>query len=327
MDNTFMYDALIGGAYGKGSSFNLAKPETIAALTFLPKFYEVNITEYLEDVEVFNKGPQAVFSRVDLDITNAMNTINTILAIALWRHGQGIVTGVSDDRSLQTNGISEALNNGVDNSWDGNYFTTYGSQTRNGVVGSTLNSIPKWCGDSTGATGEITYNLLQESFQDACRGPLEPNLMVGNKAVIAYIKERLEAKQRLAQERDPMYGATGFKFESMMVLKDDYAPSAVYGVNDPRLGNYLTAAFTSVASPTSQSSLPAATSVTPGEVLFMLNTDSWEFRVSDSPLFGFGFTGFKVQADTTRVAGQILAAVNAYCRDPQLNKQLYGIGS
>lgn len=326
-DSAFIYDALIGGAYAKGQTFNLTKPETVAALTFTPRLYEVNITEYLEDVEIFNKGPQAVFSRVDLDMTNAMNTMNAIIAIALWRHGQASGSNISDDRSIHTNGISEALNNGTDPSWDGNIFSTYGGQSRNGVVGSTLNSIPKWCGDSSGAAGEISYSILAEGYQDACRGRLEPNLIVTNKAVYAYIQERLEAKQRLAQETDPIYGATGFRFNKCMVLKDDYAPSAVYGENNARLGNFTTSTFTSPASPTSRSGLPASTSCTVGEVLFMLNTDTWDFRVSDSPLFQFGFTGFKEQPDSTRVAGQMLAALTAICRDPQLNKQYYGINS
>lgn len=327
-DQTFIYDALIGGAYAKGQTFNLTKPETLAATTFVPKFYEVNITEYLEDVEVFNKGPQAVFSRVDLDMTNAMNTLNAIIAIALWRHGQGSVASyISDDRSLHTNGIAEALNNGTDPSWDGNIFTTYGGQTRNGAISSVLNSIPKWCGDSNGAAGEISYNLLEEGYQDACRGNLEPNLMVANKGIIAYIKERLEAKQRLTQETDPIYGATGFRFNKCMVLKDDYAPSATYGENNAKLGNFLTSTFTSPSSPSTRSGLPASTSCTVGEVLFMLNTDTWDFRVSDSPLYQFGFTGFKEQPDSTRVAGQMLAALTAICRDPQLNKQFYGINS
>jgi hypothetical protein len=83
MDQTFMYDALIGGSYAKGQSFNLSKPETIAGTTFQPKTYFTNVSEFLEDVEIFNKGPLAVFSRVDLDLKNALNTINAILAIAI----------------------------------------------------------------------------------------------------------------------------------------------------------------------------------------------------------------------------------------------------
>jgi hypothetical protein len=322
MDQTFMYSALIGGSYAKGQSFNLAKPETIAGLTFQPKTYFTNVSEFLEDVEIFNKGPLAVFSRVDLDLKNAMNTINAIIAIALNRHGQAIA---GDDRSLEINGLAEAMNNGVDPSWEGHVFTTYGGETRNGTVGSTLNSIPRWVGDAAGNPGTISYPILEESYQDATRGPLEPNLISTNKAGIAYIKERLEAKQIVQQERDPYYGASGFKFNSAMVLKDDYDPSFRYGVNDPLLGNYLTAAFTTPVTVTTQSGLPSNTSVTPGEVIFMYNTDSWQFRLSNSPLYGFGFTGFKYRDDNTRVAGQVLAAVNAICLDPQLNKQLYGI--
>lgn len=323
MDQTFMYDALIGGSYAKGQSFNLSKPETIAGTTFQPKTYFTNVSEFLEDVEIFNKGPLAVFSRVDLDLKNAMNTVNAILAIAMYRHGQNIS---GDDRSLDVNGDAEIMNNGVDPSWEGHVFTTYGGETRNGTIGSVLNSTPVWVGDSSGAAGIISYPVMEQAYQTATRGPLSPNLIVTNKAAYAYIKNRIEAKQIVQQERDPMWGAMGFKFNDAIVLKDDYCPSLRYGVNDPRLGNYLTSAFTTPVTVTSGSGLPSNTSVTPGEVIFMYNTDTLQFRLSNSPLFGFGFTGFKYRDDNTRVAGQILAACNMICTDPSLNIQLYGIG-
>src|SRR6266567_4646978 len=75
-----------------------------------------------------------------------------------------------------------------------------------------------FCGNSaTGAAGPITYSTLEEAYQDATIGRKEPNLGVGNKAVIAYIKEKLVVQQRFAQERDPVWGVTGFRLNNAMI--------------------------------------------------------------------------------------------------------------
>ena len=95
-----------------------------------------------------------------------------------------------------------------------------------------------------------------------------------------------------------------------MLLKDDYFPSAKYGKNDPDLGNYLTGTYSSGTS--RQDRVPTCLPQTHpvGEVFAWFNTKKWLLRISNSSLFGFGFTGFKPAQDNTRVVGQILAALN-----------------
>jgi len=324
---TFLYAPMVGGAYARGDNFNITKRQTLAGAQFDPKLYEVSIPEYLEDLEVLNKGPLAVFSLIDTDLANGMHTISAIVAIAMARHGQAVVTGVSDNRVKQINGWAEAINDGVTNSWDGNYFTTYGTAPRNGVVGSALNSVPYWNGTQAGAAAPITYQTLEETYQDASIGREEPDLGVSNKAVYAYIKERIQPQQRFAQERDPYFGVSGMKMNSAMIMKDDYFPSLRYGKNDPDLGSWLTADFTSHTSVGAGSNMPTNTTVSPTEVFAWLNTKKWMLRISNSSLFGFGFTGFKPAQDNTRVVGQILAALNLECVAPRLQKQILGIGA
>lgn len=324
---TFLYAPMIGGAYARGDNFNITKRQTLAGAVFDPKLYEVSIPEYLEDLEVLNKGPLAVFSLIDTDLANAMHTISAIVAIAMARHGQAVTTGVSDNRVKQINGWAEAMNDGVTNSWDGNYFTTYGTAARNGVVGSALNSVPYWNGDQSGNAAPITYQTLEETYQDASIGREEPDLGVSNKAVYAYIKERIQPQQRFAQERDPYFGVSGMKMNSAMIMKDDYFPSLRYGKNDPDLGSWLTSNFTSHASVGAGSNMPTGITLKPTEVFAWLNTKKWMLRISNSSLFGFGFTGFKPAQDNTRVVGQILAALNLECVAPRLQKQIFGIGA
>jgi hypothetical protein len=326
LQSTFLYAPVIGGFYAQGDSFNITKPKTLEGLVWDMKQVEVNVTEYLEELEL-NRGPQAVFSLVEADLRNAIQTANAIIAVAMYRHGQTAGGAVVDNRPKAINGLSELINDGVTNSWDGNVFVTYGNMTRNGSIANALNSIPQWAGDAAGNPGMITYNILEEAYQDASIGKEEPDLGTTSKAGYAYCKERMQVHQRFAQERDPVWGVTGWRFNNAMILKDDYAPSLRYGRNVPVIGNYLTAAFTSSGSPAAQSNLPAATTVTPGEVFFWLNTKKINFRVSNDPKFGFGFTGFKVAQDNTRVAGQILAKVNLVSESARLQKQIYGFTS
>jgi hypothetical protein len=328
MQNTFLYKPMIGGSYAKGDTFNLTKRQTLAGMLFDPRYYYVSVPEYLEDVEVENKGKNAVFSLIDTDMRNAMQTISAIIAVDLAQHGQASGSNITGNRPKALNGWVEALNDGVTPGWEGSVFSTYGTATRNGVVGSTINSVPLWCGDSAGNTGPITYNLLEESYQTCSIGKQEPNLGVVGKAGYAYAKERMQVQQRFQQDRDPIWGVTGFRFNNAMILKDDYFPSLKYGVNDPDLGNYLTGTVdTTGLSPAAASGFPASTVCTMGEVFCWFNTKKWLFRVSNSRLYGFGFSGFVPAQDNTKVVGQIKAMVNLECTGPRYNKQLVGIGS
>lgn len=326
LQNTFLYGSLIGGAYAKGgANFNLTKPQILSATLFDPKYYEVNVSEYLEDIDVINKGENAVFSLVDIDMQAAVNTLSTIIALDLQQNGQS-------SRVLNINGWTEAYNDGVLPDWQGNIWTTYGTQARNGAVGSALNSSPYWFGTTTGASAPITYSGVEEFYQSLCRGLKEPDLMAGNKAVFAYVKERMQVQQRFQQEKDPYWGVTGFRFNNAIFLKDDYFPSFKFGQTDPNLGTWVTNATLTnplASSGTFANNFPNSTSATTlnvAEVLGIFNTDYILFRLSDSAEFGFGFTGFIRAQDNTRVAGQVKAACNLQITSPWSGGHGYGIG-
>jgi hypothetical protein len=322
MQSPIRYAPMIGGFYAPGAGFNITKRQTITAMQFDTRYCYVSIPEYKEEIQVENKGDLAVASLLDADMANGVDTINAIVAIASNQNGQ------TAGRTTAINGWTEAINDGVNPSYDGNVYTSYGQQTRNGAIGSALNSTPRWCGPggASGAGGPISYSILEEGYQDATIGKKEPNLGVGNKAVIAYIKEKLVVQQRFQQEKDPVWGVTGFRLNNAMILKDDYFPSAVYGVNDPVLGNSLTGTFTVPATVTARSYLPnAGVTATVGEVFCFFNTFDFLFRVTDNEEFGFGFSGFVPAQDNTRVVGQIKAMVNMQCLSPRTQKQFYGI--
>src|SRR5687768_765893 len=61
IQENFLYDAPRGGAYLKGGTFTLTRKQTKTGLLFTPRYYQVGVTEYLEDIEVELAGPMAVF--------------------------------------------------------------------------------------------------------------------------------------------------------------------------------------------------------------------------------------------------------------------------
>lgn len=319
MQNTHLFAPMIGGAYAMGQTWNTTKRETLTGTVFDPKYYEVAIPEYKEVIQVLNRGPQQLFSLIQTDLANAMNTISAITAIDMALNGQ--------TRPLNINGWVEAINDGITPGWDGEVYTSYGTQARNGNIGAALNSIPLWCGNSDGSVGPASYALMEESYQDATIANQEPDLGVGNKLIYALFKERMQVQQRFQQEKDPYWGVNGLRFNSAMILKDDYFPSLKYGVDDPDLGNYLTSSFVVPVGASAQSGLPVSgTTVTVGEVFCWFSTKNILFRVTDDPEYGFGFSGFLPAQDNSKVVGYIKAAINLQFLAPRLMKQLYGFG-
>ena len=320
MQTVFIYAPLLGGAYARGSNFNINKPQTLGGTEFDPKYYEVSVVEYKEDIQVLNKGDLSIFRLIDIDMQNGVQTISAQLAVALSLNGQ------TAGRILEVNGWPEAINDGIVPSWDGNIYTTYGTATRNGAVGTAINGNVIWAGNSDGTTAPITYQLLEEAYQTATIGRDEPDLGVTNKAAFAYIKERIQPQQRFAQERDPYWGAYGMRMNNAMILKDDYFPSLKYGKNQAGIGNWLTSTVTSPSSATNPGNFPNGGTLTVGEVFNWYNTRKFLLRMADDPEYGMGFSGFVPAQDNTRVVGQIKCALNLECISPRLNAQIYGIG-
>ena len=326
MRNLQLYAPLIGGAYAKGiGGFNLTKPLTISSNVFDPRYYVVMIIEYLEDISVLNTGDLAVFSLLETDMANAYLTMSTIMALDLQQNG------VIAPRTLNMNGWVEALNNGVDPSYDGNVYGQYGTAQRNGAIAKALNGNTYWLGQKSGAAGTIQYAQFSAMYTLAKRGADEPELWVSNKPFDNFILNRIQQQQRFGQEgasvRDPFFGATGWRFRNAMVMVDDYFPSSFsqYASSSNPGGSNLTGTFTTPA--TTLSNFPVNTSLTVGEVGCFFNLSRIAFRLSASSEFGFMPTDFIRAPDNTRVASQLKAAVNMEDVAPWAGVQSYGVTS
>lgn len=323
MQSAFQYRPANGAPYTPGDNWNTERVPSLEATTFLPKYYYSAVVEFKEFLQVQNTGPLAVFSVIDTDIRNSLQTLNAILAVAIWQDG------VQAARTKHLNGLSEAFTDGISFSWNGQNYTNYGGVSRNGTVGSSLNSVPLFVGDSvSGVAGSISYQMLNRAYHDCSIGEDEPNLGICNSSAYSYVLNRIEPQQRFGQERDPYYGATAWKFMNARVLKDQYCPSLADGENHAVLGNWLTSTFTSNSSVATRSRLPqSSTSVTVGETFWWVNTRTLMFRVSDDEEHGFGFSGFIPSQFNSRVVGVIKAAVNLQCIAPRLNKLIFGFTS
>jgi len=329
MQEPFMYDRVNGGAIAPGSDVTVTQKQIIAAEAFLPKEYVEQVPLNLWETNVIQgSGPAVKVKLIDAYMQNAVQALNTDLAIDLYRHGQNIS---GSNRLIYINGISEALNDGINPSWDGNVFTTYGGQSRNGAVGNTINSVPTWVGDTSGNTGQITYKTVFEAYQN-CVQP--PDLGLCNKALFSYLAERQEPKQRFEMVKDLDVGVSGLKVLDGTIFVDKLAPSTKYGTILPSNLSQTTsikpAAFTTPtlsATQTAISGYPSATSVTPGEPFFWLRVKGWKLRPSSDPEYNFNFTPpIRSQNNPDLVVLFLKAGINLYTVQPRDNWQLVGAG-
>ena len=307
----FVYDGLTGGAYLKGKEFDISERQVEQAMQFTMRLYEVNVTLAKEDIQVLNKGPLAAFKLIDSRMSNAYMTLGAHIAISLY------LNGIRAGFTAMVNGLAEALNDGSGNSWDGQSYTTYGGITRGGEVNAALNSVP------TDVAGTIDYNTLEETYSDAVFGIHEPNLGVTTALGYSFIKEKFQTQQRFNDNQDPNIGFNGMKFNNATLLRSRYVPGSFISASTPTTKDTVAGRFITESSNGALSAYPTVTS----ETLFWLNMRKpWVyFYISDDPEYGFGFTGFKPAQGNTKVAGQVLAAIQMTVPGPRYHKQVFGI--
>ena len=330
MQTPFQYDRVNGGAIAPGSDVTVTQKQILAATAFVPKEYVEQVPLNLWQTNVIQgSGPAVKVKIVDANMTNAVQALNTDLAIDFYRHGQNIS---GSNRLIFMNGMSEAINDGINPSWDGNVFTTYGGQLRNGVVNNTLNAIPIWAGDQAGNPGQVSYKLIVESYLNAVQ---RPDIGLCNKALFAYLLERQEPKQRaMMTEQDVSIGMQGIKCMDAYIFEDKLAPSTKYGQILPSGLSQTTSikptAFTTPTYSAGQNAIsnyPSNTSVTPGEIFFWLRAKGWKLRPSADPEYNFNFTPpIRSQTNPDLIVMFLKAGINAYTTSPRDNSQIVGCG-
>jgi hypothetical protein len=328
MQTPFQFNRVAGGAIAPGSNVVVLQRQILAATAFVPKEYVEQVPVNLWQTNVINAGPAGKVKLIDLYMSNAVQALNTDLGIDFYRHGQPSAALVADNRQIFINGASEAMNDGITSSWDGNVFVNYGGQTRNGAIGNVLNSIPIWFGDQAGNPGQISYKPIIEMYLNCVQ---EPDIGVCNKALYAYLLERQEPKQNFVQEKDLSIGLVGIKFMNAYIHVDKLCPSTKYGTILPsglsQTTAVLPAAFTSSAAPSSISNLPAGVTITPGEMLFFFRAAGWKIRPTTDEEYNFNFTPpVRSQTAPDLVVMFLKAGINFYTPSPRDNVHGYGAG-
>lgn len=328
MQTPFMYDRVNGGAYPPGSDVTVVQKQILAAEAFVPKAYKEDVPLNLFQTNVIQgSGPAVKVKLVDAYMANAVQALNTDIGIDFYRHGQNIS---GSNRQIFINGLSEALNDGINPSWDGNVFTTYGGQARNGAIGVALNSIPTWVGDQAGNGGAITYKVVVEAYLNCVQ---RPDTGLCNKALYAYLLERQEPKQRFELTQDIPIGMSGLKVLDGVIFEDKLAPSTKYGTILPSGLSQTTSikptVFTTPTLSATQraiSNFPSNTLLaTVGEPFFWLRVKGWKVRPSSDPEYNFNFTPpIRSQTNPDLIVMFLKAALNIYTTAPRDNWQLVG---
>jgi hypothetical protein len=359
----FLYGRVQGAALAPGSTVTVTRQQLNSALKFQPKAYVT--WSPLDDWEmddgsgtggVINSGPAMIVNMYQVIMENMSMTMNTMLEMDMFRHGQPASALVADDRRFNSNGLSEALNNGVDPSWDGNVFTTYGGQVRNGAIGPALNSTPLYLGNSSGAPGQIDFNALMRGWGQCNVAGGNPDLGLTNVLGFVAIANALDAQRRDISNTKHDIQWKGLNFQGIDIYSDPLAPSALAGdflslaptpgtVGNPGANNnladgagnstlvkpFVTPQFVyqgaNVPTSPTGSNLPSNTTIQAAEVLMMLECSSFKVRPTNKKGWNYGLRRAPMPNNISIDALFMRLGINLYNVQPRHNTQLFGFQS
>ncbi len=367
----FIYGRVQGKAVAPGSTVTVTRQQLNTGMKFLPKAYVTWAP--LDDWElddgsgtggVINSGPAMIANQYQILKENMTMTMNTMLEMDSFRHGQASGTGISDNRILNTNGLDEALNNGIDPSPFGNTYATYGANTRNGVIGQALNSTPLWLGGTTAGatasvaattlngTGQIDFNALMKLWAQCVVTGGKPDLGVTNVFGFAAVGNALDAQRRDVSNTKHDIAWDGFTFNGVDIYADPLAPSAIATDYIPlapangkagnsnlsdgsgsstQTGTIVTPQYTTngvnVSTSGTGSGFPSNSTCTVGEVLYFLETGSFKLRPTDKKGWNFGLRRSPMPNNVSMDALFMRLGTNLYNVMPRHNAVALGFSS
>ncbi|MBU2111923.1 MAG: hypothetical protein KKE65_09710 [Actinobacteria bacterium] len=307
IQSNYLYQTLKGSAYLKGGDpFDITKRQTKTGIQFTPRYYQVTVTEFLEDLEVEMAGERAAFSTLKTDLAEAALTLSGILEIAFYHHGQNL--GAGNNRIAEVNGLEEFYADGTTTTWSGvSAFPTYGQQTR-ADVNSALNTRAGLIGMNAGPT--CNFRALEHTHLSTWIGRERAKFGITTTRCLGFIAENFLPHQKI-DVIDPEINWPGFKFNNATIVAGNYVPGQD-GIDHAVLGDCLT---NSTIGETFWWVNPGPPN--PEEAYFLL-------AIAQSAKFAFGWTGFKGARADNQYSGQVLVALNLIGRAPRFGRQLYG---
>jgi hypothetical protein len=346
-----LYAGAQGGALFPGQDVTVNRVQMITAGLAQPKLYTKYILVEEFGLEVLNTGPEARISILESYLNQLMEGLDFQIEGDMFRHGQTSGNGVTDDRLASINGFSEALNDGVTPSWDGNVFPTYLQQIRNGNLGAAINSPVIWAGDSSGNPAPVTYEGLLETYMS---GIGRPTIGVTSWKGYVSIAATFQRQQRYEVRDDQNINWSGIKLEDATIFNDDIVPCST---PKPSIANLFTTVdgtkptpgaiqtgqfvitqamlanqalsklpslgFTSNATPSLTGGL---NTIVVGEPLFWLDVDDWKYRPADTGGFNYHMMEpLRWPNNPTLYTQYVRHSLNFYTPVPRRNIQVYGI--
>lgn len=349
MREPFVMGAPQAGAAAPGSNFNIEHNQQLADLAFICKLYSGRDMYETFSLDVMNRGPNAKVPLRDLYNRGMIASISTNVEVDFYHHGQAAIPGqIADNGTLRVNGLAEALNDGKNNSWDGNVYQNYGSQVRNGAVQQSINSIPFFFGNPDGSGQAVSVRALI-AFLIRARKFAEgrtPEITITTPNAFGYILSALQTQQQFTtnwtmDSLSSVPDVKGISFMGTVIYDDILTPGAAWGADFAT--NYITTSnltdtltgtagqpysFTSASTATgatSPSQLAPNVQTTVGETIWALTGSAWKYRPTDNPDFLFGRRSNQVYNNNTNDAEIVNLALNIYTMQNRLSVQGYGI--
>jgi hypothetical protein len=340
MEEPFIMGSPAAGAAAPGTNFEIEHVQQLAAMAFSPRLYTSRDMLETFSLQVQNKGPNAKIKLKDLYYRNAVAAIATNVEVDGYWHGQAAVASqVASNRTNNINGMAEALNDGKNNSWNGDVYANYGAQVRNGAIQNANNAIPVWLGNADGSAAAISVRALINFLvrQRKFCGGRSPELTITTPNGWGYILSALQTQQQFTTAWDGKFKALptvpdteGIAFLGTVIYDDILTPGAAWGQDFPTAYITTSNVTTTISSAstctgvTSASGMPASTTLTVGETLWALTGRAWKYRPTDDPDFLFGARENQVYNNNTNDALLINLALNVYTPSPRMSGQAFG---
>jgi len=356
MMETFVYGRVQGQAVRPGQSVTIVRNPINSAMNFQEKAYvawfpydDWELDDGSGQGGVINSGEARIVNLYQLIMENSMEVIETMLEMDSYRHGQAPTAGVTDNRILNSNGVDECFNNGVDPSPYGNVYTYYGGSTRNGVTGKALNSTPLYLGTPTGGVGQIDFNALMQLWGQCVVTGGKPDLGITNVFGFVAIANALDAQRRDVSNTKHDITWDGLNFNGVDIYQSALAPSSQAQNYIPLAGQNGTAGnntladgsglstqlvpFTSpqftlnganVAFSPTGSGIPSNTVIQPGEYLLFTQAGDFKLRPTDKPGWNFGIRKTQMPNNVSLDAVMVRLGTNLYNPQPRHGALAYG---
>jgi len=367
MTEGILYGRPQGAGVNPGQDVTITRQQIDTKIKFFPKLYvswfpmdEWEFDDGSGQGGVVNSGPAKIADIYTLFMEGLVMHINTMLEMDSFRHGQQASATVYDNRIKVSNGLDEALNNGIDPSIYGNIYTYYGGQVRNGNIGVALNVNPLYLGQqvttgtqaapATSNPGGINFGALQQLWSQCRVTGGKPTLGITNVFGFKAVSIALDVYRRDVSNIKHDIRWDALNFNGVDIFADSLAPSAqaqyyialgtanaagnttlVDGVGSntttvqfttPQYTNAKTGANLDL-SPTG-SGLPSNAYVQPSEALYFLEPESFKLRTTDKPGFDFGIRRTKLPYNVSVDAIMMRLGTNLYVTQPRHNGYAFG---